>query len=132
MNKFLIFILILILGLLVGAAVTNPTESESKEIVKSTVLTYAEKYVENQIEKSGIPLAGVGLSIGKKFAPKLWDKAVTTETEDYFIFTYFKSDINYMGINKNLLSGIIVFGQLIPLDSELKDDISTLKQQLGN
>lgn len=112
--------LILLIGLLAAAAITNPTETESKKIVKNTVLTYAEDYVvEKMVDYDG-PLTEMALSLGKRLAPKVWDKAVETEVENYIIFTKFKANIGFQGYRKNLLSGIILFGQLIPLDSDLK------------
>ena len=118
--------LIILIAFFTTAAITNPTPYESEKIIKGTVLEYAEKYALKKAESGGV-LMQAGVAMGMKLAPKLWDHAVKTEVQDYVFFSTFKADLDFKGINKNLLSGVIVFGYMIPLKSGIKDDLKELK-----
>lgn len=115
--------------ILFTAIVTNPSQTQSKQLVKETVLSYVDDYIQKQSAQSNDFLVQAGAALGMTLAPSLWDYGVKTKVDNYVLFSKFSSDLNIMGMNTNVVSGIILFGQVIPLNSGLRDLKKSLRSK---
>jgi hypothetical protein len=105
--------------IVVIAAIKNPSVSESKDLVMEAIITRKineefRKGVDNEknsrLEKSLIALASL-------IAPAILDKYISIDVTDYVLFSSFKVNLNEDEEIKEAASGIILFGNVIPLSS---------------
>ena len=114
--------LLIVLALVFLAALKNPSRAEAKEEVNSLILEKLDAYVDRQVAETDNSLVEFGSSLAKLLAPTLVDNIVQTEVTNYFLFSTFESHLSVKMVeDKKIVSGVIVFGQVIPLDSDLKD-----------
>lgn len=121
MRKVLVSIVILA-AVVVLAAMKNPSEQQSKEMVRSFLSDKVTGVINKNMadEKSdGVKL--VANFLASKLTPGLMDSMVDVETDDYVVMTRFDARVEKAGIDKSVMSGIIIFGKLIPLSSDLTD-----------
>lgn len=103
------------------AAIKNPSEQQSKEMVRTFLTDKVTDTVRSNMseEKSdGVKL--VANYIASKLAPGLMESMIDVKATDYVVFSTFDARVEKAGIDKSVMSGIIVFGKLIPLSTDLK------------
>lgn len=112
---------ILIAALLIVSAVKNPSERESKEMVKSYIVDNLNNYLRDEVaneDSSGAKQFGALL--GMAFGSNLVEYLCEIKVNDYVVFTTFDCTTKVYATNKTIVSGIIYFGKIIPLESEIK------------
>lgn len=111
----LVFILIL-LAVFVVAAVKNPSEAEGKKMVKDYIVekvNYVLKSEMNNEENDGFNQFGAFL--GMTFAPQIVDLVSDIKVKDYILFSTFDCTTELEVTDKTIVSGVIVFGKIIPM-----------------
>lgn len=107
---------IVVIAILFLAALKNPSENEAKAEINTMLL---EKLKENLREEvtndDNNPLTQLGSGLAMLFAPTIIDNVVQTDVTDYIIFSTFSAKISFNEEEKELGSGIILFGKVIPL-----------------
>lgn len=116
---YLVFFIIFI-SLLVVAAIKNPSENDSREMVKSFIVDKAKNNLRNEVtDDDNDGFEQLGVLIGMTFASSLIDFACETKVNDYIIFTTFNVTADYHDDEINIVSGFIFFGKIIPLKTDL-------------
>ena len=111
---------ILILSFFVLAAIKNPAKKESKIMVKDYIVEKINaKLREEMINEENDGLTQLGAFIGIGLTSKLIDYIAETSVNDYIIFSTFDCSTNMSDSTKTILSGIIVFGNIIPLHTDI-------------
>lgn len=113
--------------ILIIAAIKNPSESQGKTLIKSYFVERLEDYLLQDLSddtNSDVFINYLGKTIIDTFAPSMIDGAVKIKGVNYVFFTTF--DVKVKGSERNLVSGIILFGKVIPLTVDI--DRATLKK----
>lgn len=120
--------LIIIVALLVIAAATNPSQNEARKMIKEQTLEYVDQAIKLKMQQSAENdgFAAIASMVGMAIAPQLFDYAVDTKVNNFLFFSTFDMAVNIeaIGVNQKVISGIIVFGQMIPLESDLPKGIT--------
>lgn len=120
--KKLIF-LVIIGFVLVLAAVRNPSEREAKESIKAEATKLInEKITEESKDNDIEDLGKIGVALSNLLAPTIMDHALDIDVKDYIFCSSFAVTTKVSGEKKNIASGIILFGKIIPLSSDFKND----------
>lgn len=115
-----VFILILV-AVLILAAIKNPSESEARKLIKDTAMEYINKKARQSISQEDNKWEEMGSLLGMALASTLYDYVIQTDVDDYIFLSSFSATATLEGETTNLASGIILFGKLIPLKSDLED-----------
>lgn len=117
-------IFLLIIGfVLVLAAVKNPSEREAKENIKAEATELINEKIAEESRKNDIEgLGELGVALSNLLAPAIMEHALDIDVKDYIFCSSFAVTTKDFGEKKNIASGIIVFGKIIPLSSDFKDD----------
>jgi len=119
---------ILIIALFVVSAIKNPSESESKEIVKSYIVEKVNNKLRTEMTNDeNDRMQQLGAFLGMAFASNLIDYMCETKVNDCIIFTTFDCTTKVDDSKKTIVSGIIFFGKIIPLKTDIKEEY--LKEQ---
>lgn len=120
----LLIFMIIIAALFVVAAVKNPSASEGRKMVKDFIAEKADDELRSTMtDDSSSGLAVLGSLIGLNMMSTIIDTFIDIQVDDCIVFSTFKCTIiDKEDEGKNLLSGVILFGKIIPLDSDLKSD----------
>ena len=128
-RRFVLTPLVLTICFLCGMAlIKNPSQLESKEIIKMTAVQHINNYFEKQSEETDNGWEKFGYGIAKLLTPTAYDAMVQTEIDDYVLFTKFSASFN-LGEEKKYVKGIILFGKVIPLDTNIQEFIPVKKEQ---
>lgn len=114
---------ILIVGLILLAALKNPSKAETKALVKAELVERINKEMGEVIandKNSG--LKQFGAMLGMTFSDKIVDKFTTIEVSDYVIFSTFDCTTVAFDEPKTVVGGVVLFGKLIPLRSDLDEE----------
>lgn len=119
-NKIIAFGAVAVVAIL--AAIKNPSSTESSQMVKDKISALATDKMIDKIgaedsEKSG----AFASTMARMFAPTVIDKLLDVEVNDYVVFSTFKATASFGEESKNVASGLILFGNIIPLSSGLKE-----------
>lgn len=115
-KKLLLFIAVI----LIIAAVKNPSRPNAIQMVKAyTIEKVNQKIYDNMNEGEEDSAAQVGQFFGSIFVSKIVEKVIDVDVTDYIILSSFR--ITAFG-NKNIASGVILFGNIIPLASDIKNE----------
>lgn len=112
---FIIFAVLLLAGF------TNPSDSDAEEKIKSKILEVANKEMREKIrveEDNVWKQIGSGLAI--LFAPAIIDNLVQIDVSNFIIFSTFDAKIPFEDEQKTLVSGIIIFGKILPTGSDIE------------
>ena len=111
---------ILILSFFVVAAIKNPSETESKVMVKDYILEKANEMLREEMTKEeNNGFKQLGAFFGMAFASNIIDYVTETSVDDYIIFSTFDCNTNFTDSPTTILSGIIMFGKIIPLHTDI-------------
>lgn len=115
----LVFFIIFV-SLLVVAVIKNPSENDSREMVKSFIVDKTKNSLRNEVTNDDNDgFKQLGALIGMTFASSLIDFTCETKVNDYIIFTTFDVTVDYHDEEINIVSGFIFFGKIIPLKTDL-------------
>ena len=113
-----IFILALV-AFLILAAVKNPSESEARQLVKNAAIEYINKEMRKEVNQDKNNWLYSLLEM--VLVPTAYDYMLQTDVDDYIFFSTFSISVTKEYGSKSLVSGIILFGKLIPLKSASKN-----------
>ena len=101
----------------------NPNEEESKVMVNNLLKDQLNNYLSiyMQSEEAG-EFGKIGSMLGMSLVPTLVDNFTTTKVEDHYVYTSFSNSITIKDQETTIVSGIIVFGKIIPLHSDLLEN----------
>lgn len=109
--------------ILIIAAIKNPSTTESKQMIKEAAIEKInEKARAEMSDENTDGIEQFGNFLAMILAPSFYDKIVAVDVNDYIVCSSFKAKISFDGQEKNLVSGIILFGNIIPFSSDLKDN----------
>lgn len=114
--------LMIFLAIFIISAIKNPSEKDGKEMVNQFIVERINDKLRTDIDANkddGFTV--IGGYIGMALIPKIVDYIIDTKVSDYVVLSTFKCTAETNDEPRNMLSGIIVFGKVIPLDSDLKD-----------
>ena len=118
-------IIIFVLALLVVAVIKNPSQSESRDQVKNYLVERISNGMMKDLasdSKIGTLAQGLGNLLINAFAPSAIDSMLEIRTNDYIAFSTFSVESEIIGERLNLMSGVILFGKIIPLSSDVDRD----------
>lgn len=101
--------LFIVVSLGVAAIVKNPTEAEARRQLKQTAIDMMQNHMNE--ESDDLSLTGF---IATLMLPSMYDNFTKTEVTDYTWFSSFS--VTTINLDENYtVSGIIVFGKIIPI-----------------
>lgn len=113
----------IIIALLFMAALKNPSKTEAKAELKTMMMEIVtEKMRQEVTNEDNDAWSKIGSGLAMLFAPAFIDNMVQTDISDYIFFSTFDASITVEEEKKTLAAGIILFGKVIPLRSDLKKD----------
>lgn len=122
---WLIFIGIII-ALFFLAALKNPSKTEAKAEIKTMIMEkVTEKMRQEVTNEDNDALTQISSGLAMLFAPTFIDNMVQTEISDYIFFSTFDASITLDEEKRTLAAGIILFGKVIPMTSDLKKEHSS-------
>lgn len=128
-KRFITIPLMMIIGFLfVLALVKNPSPIESQELIKLTAIQHINKYLERQSEETNNGWEKFGFGLARLLAPTAYDAMVQTEIEDYVVYTKFSASFN-LGDEPRYVKGIILFGKVIPLETNIPEFSSAMTNE---
>lgn len=102
------------------AAIKNPSVTESKQLIKDVAITKINEKLRTDIfDENKSDSQQFGSMLGMLLAPTFIDKFATITVNDYILFSTFKATIELKDEQNNLASGIILFGNVIPISSDI-------------
>ena len=123
----LVFIFI-ILAIGIVAAVKNPSEIEGRKMIKDYIVEKLNQVLKSEMnneENDGFNQFGAFL--GMTFAPQIVDYFSDIKVKDYILFSTFDCTTEVEDIDKTIVSGVIVFGKIIPMKTDLDLEKINLK-----
>lgn len=121
-----VFMFIFIVAV-IGAIVTNPEETEAKASIKEQSVKIINKKIAGKIDEIDVPGSDkLGKFITDALVPKLYDKMIDVDIKDYVIFSTFTIFLDYKLGQREIASGIILYGQIVPLKYD-KEGLRKLK-----
>lgn len=113
----------IIIAILVVAAMKNPSASETKTLIKDTLIEKINERMGAEIMNGDNDGATqFGAFLGMTLAPYLLDYFTNIHVNNYVIFSTFDCTAKIGEEMKSIVSGIVVFGKAIPLKSDLNKD----------
>ena len=118
-----IVLTLIVLAIVIVAAIKNPSAVEGKNMVKDYIVenvNYRLKSEMNNEENDGF--TKFGAFIGMAFASQMVDYLTEIEVNDYILYSTFNCTMEVEDIDRTLVGGVIVFGKIIPLKTDLDLD----------
>jgi len=107
------------------AAIKNPSQANANAHIKSYLVERISDYVAlktSEDTESSELSKGFGRLLINALAPSFIDAMVQIQTSDYVFFSTFEAKVENKGEHKKLMSGVILFGKIIPLSTDLDKD----------
>lgn len=113
-----IFIVILL------AAITNPSTTDAEADIKSLIVDKYNDTIREEINGDDDTSAGeqVGAAFATALGPLIIDHLVDIDVSDYILFSTFNSQVTIKGEDKTIVAGVIIFGKVIPLESDINKE----------
>jgi|GEM_PF-2054812 len=113
-----------IIAIFVVAALKNPSKQEVKDELNTFLVERLnEAIVDNMDDESNSigrqALSGLTMLLG----PSILDKLIQTDVTDYVFFSTFDAHLIIGDDQPSVVSGVVIFGKIIPFKSELKDKL---------
>lgn len=115
-------------AVVIVAAVKNPSEIEGKKMIKDYIVekvNYVLKSEINNQENDG--LKQFGAFLGMTFASQIVDHVSDIKVKDYILFSTFDCTTEVEDIDRTIVSGVIAFGKIIPMKTDLDLEKINLK-----
>ena len=114
---------IIIIAFFFLAALKNPSKTEAKAEIQAMIIeTFSEKMSQNVSNEDNDAWEKVKSGLAMLFAPTIIDNIVQTDISDYIFFSTFDASVTIEEDKRTLAAGIILFGKVIPLESDIKKD----------
>ncbi len=114
---------LVIIAVLFLAALKNPSRTEAKAEIKAMIMEkVSEKMRQEVTQEDDNAWQQIGSGLAMLFAPAIIDNMVQTEISDYVFLSTFDANVTINEEKRTLLAGVIVFGKVIPLKSDIKKD----------
>lgn len=105
------------------AALKNPSKAEAKAELKSMIMDVVTAEMRQEVTNEDNDVwKQICSGLAMLFAPTIIDNMVQTEISDYIFFSTFDARVAVDEEMRTLVSGIILFGKVIPLKSDIKQD----------
>ena len=129
-SKSLIITIFILTIVFAVAAIKNPSQTESRNQIKLFLVERlnayeAKKTLEDADSDNSEKV--FGRFIMSAFASTLIDTMVQIKTSDYLFFSSFEAKLKNEGEHKKIVSGVIVFGKILPLSTDF--DADKLKEE---
>lgn len=112
-------LLVVLAAVVLLAVRKNPSEREAKALVKESLVEVVENKLRQEMDSDRYGLLGqMGAALGLIVAPELVDNFVDVKVTDFLLFSTFDASVSLAGQTRNG-GGLIVFGRLIPLYSDI-------------
>lgn len=113
--------LLIVLAILVVAAIKNPSSAETRALINDVIVEKINEKMEAEMMKEdNDEITRIAAFLGKAFASPVLDYFTNINVSDYIIFSTFDCSSNDENSEtKNIVSGIVIFGKVIPLKSDL-------------
>ena len=113
----------IIIAFFVVAAIKNPSASETKTLIKDTLIEKINERMGAEIRNGDNDGATqFGAFLGMTLAPYLLDYFTNIHVNNYVIFSTFDCTAKFGEEMQSIVSGIVVFGKVVPLKSDLNKD----------
>lgn len=111
---------LVIIAFFVVAAIKNPPADETKAMVKTALVEMFNKRMGSVMSnEESSAKQFFGALLGMSLAPNLIDNFTETTVSDYIILSTFNCTAEVEDETKTLVSGVVIFGKIIPLKSDL-------------
>lgn len=108
----------LIMVLLLFAILQNPSRAEAKAEIKTMILNHVSDKIHSKVaENDDDPLKQAGMELSMLFAPAIIDSWVNIDVTNFIAFSTFNAYTTDKGNERTIISGVILFGKVIPLNS---------------
>lgn len=117
-------VLLTIVAILVVAIIKNPSSTETKALIKDAIVEKVYERLDAELMyEDNSEYARFGSFMGKAIAPHILDYFANINVSDYIVFSTFVCTSKYDNVQtKNIVSGVVVFGKVIPLKSDLNSE----------
>lgn len=114
----------IIFVILIVSVVKNPSEADSKKLIKNFIVEKVNDEMRNKItnDNNDDVFKALGVFIGMSIAPYIIEGISQTTINDCVLFSTFDCTMEVEGSRKTIVSGIILFGKIIPLSSDLNPE----------
>lgn len=119
-----LFLILAIIAIIILAVLKNPSNSDAKAEIKSMILEKVKGNCHQKFTDELEPNEMIGTGLSMLLVPTIIDNMVQMEVSNYVLFSTFDAKISFLGESKTLAAGIIIFGKVIPLKSEIPDNNS--------
>ena len=121
-GKSKLIVCIIIIAVLFLAALKNPSKSEAKDEIKDFLIEKFDEEMRNNIlnDEEENTWEKIGSGIAMLFAPAIFDYVIDTDISNFIFFSTFSASVTYDEETKTVVSGIILFGNIIPLNSDFR------------
>ena len=114
---------LMLIAVLVVAAIKNPSETESRELIQKQIVEKVNENVRKTISDEDKDAGTqIGAALVGLFMPKLLDYAMNVDINDYVIFSTFTITPNIPEAEGKYMKGIIVFGKVIGTSTNIDFD----------
>lgn len=114
---------LIIFAILFLAALKNPSKTDAKAEIKTVIMEkVSEKMRQEETKEENEAWRQIGSGLAMLFAPTIIDNMAQTKVSDYIFFSTFDASLTVYEEKRTLLAGVIVFGKVIPLKSDIKKD----------
>lgn len=115
---------LVIISTLILAALKNPSKIEAKAEIKNMFLEKLNEEMHEDVSDSeSFIVEHLSTSFVNMLANSIYDNWVQTDVSNYVLFSTFDANVKINKKKKTLASGIIIFGKIIPLKSDLKENV---------
>ena len=105
------------------AALKNPSEIEAKTEIKTLFTEKVNEKMRQQVtDEENSAGKQIGSMLAMLVAPTLIDKWIQIDISNYIFFSTVDANIKIHDEKKTIASGVIVFGKVIPLKSDIKKE----------
>lgn len=119
----------IIIALLCLAALKNPSKTEAKAEIKTMIMEKVTEKMRQEVAKEDNDAwTQIGSGLAMLFAPTIIDSMVQTDISDYIFFSTFDASVTVDEEKRTLAAGIILFGKVIPLRSDIKKESPSMTE----
>ncbi len=122
-RKGFLISLLLIIILFAVSAIKNPSENVGKEIVKEFIVEKVNNKLRSEmINEDNDGFKQFAAFLGMAFTSNIIDYVCEIQVHDYIVFSTFDCTTDVEDERKTIVSGVIFFGKLIPLKTDIRKE----------
>lgn len=120
-GKSKVILLISIIAILLLAGFKNPSKMEAQTEIKAMITEHFQEIMHHEAtDKNNSAGERLGSILAVFIAPTFIDNFIQVDVSNYLILSTYDANILLTDGNISLVSGIIIFGTIIPLSSDIK------------